>query len=74
MNDADPSDLTRAEETHGVYVHQTQILQVQNEPHSAGINLSLQFLHMLCLHSANQPDRRAMLARHRFDSQGHPRG
>jgi len=61
MNDADPSGLTRAEKTHGVYVHQTQFLQVQNNPCSAVINLSLQFVHMLRLHSANQTDRRAML-------------
>ena len=74
MNDADPSGLTSAEETHCVDVHQTQFLQVQNNPCSAGANLSLQFLHMLRLHSANQPDRRAMLVRHRLDSQGHPRG
>jgi hypothetical protein len=64
MNDADPSGLTSAEETHGVDVHETQFLQVQNNPCSAGANLSLQFLHMLRLHSANQPDRRAMLVRH----------
>jgi hypothetical protein len=64
MNDADPSGLTSAEETHRVDVHQTQFLQVQNNPASAGANLSLQFLHMLRSHSANQPDRRAMLVRH----------
>ena len=64
MNDADPAGLTTAEETHRVDVHQTQFLQVQNNPRSAGANLSLQFLHMLRLHSANQPDRRAMLVRH----------
>jgi hypothetical protein len=29
---------------------------------------------MLPLHSANQPDRRAMLVRHWLDSEGHPRG
>jgi hypothetical protein len=29
---------------------------------------------MLRLHSANQPDRRAMLVSHCLDSQGHPRG
>jgi len=64
MNDADPSGLTRAEKTHGVDVHQTQFLQIQNNPCSAVINLSLQFVHMLRLHSANQADRRAMLVRH----------
>ena len=74
MNDADPSGLTSAEETHRVDVYQTQFLQVQNNPCSAGANLSLQFLHMLRLHSPNQPDRRAMLVSHCLDSQGQPRG
>ena len=64
MSDADPSGLTSAEETHRVDVHETQFLQVQNNPCSAGAKLSLQFLHMLGLHSADQPDRRAMLVRH----------
>ena len=64
MNDADPSGVTRAEKTHDVDVHQAQFLQVQHNPSSARANLSLQFLHMLRLHSANQPDRRAMLVRH----------
>jgi len=74
MNDADPSGLTSAEETHRVDIHQAQFLQVQNNPCSAVTNLSLQLLHMLRLHSANQPDRRAMLIRHWVDSQGHPPG
>ncbi len=64
MHEADPSGSTSAEETHRVDVHQTQFLQVQKNPCSAGANLSLQFLHMLRLHSANQPDRRAMPVRH----------
>jgi hypothetical protein len=64
MNDADPSGLAGAEETHHVYVHETQFLQVQNDPCSAGAKLSLEFLHMLGLHAANQPDRRATLVRH----------
>lgn len=64
MNDADPCGLTGAEETHRVDVHQTQFLQVQNNPCSTGANLSPKFLHMLRLHSPNQPDRRAMLVRH----------
>ena len=64
MNDADPSGSTSAEETNRVDVHQTQRLQIQNNASSARPNLSLQFLHMLRLHSANQPDRRAMLVRH----------
>ena len=46
MNDADPSGLTSAEETHRVDVHQTQFLQVQNNPWSAGANLGLQFFHI----------------------------
>ena len=64
MNESDPCGLTSAEETHRIDVHQTQFLQVQKNPCSAGGNLSLEFLHMLRLHSANQPDRRAMLVRH----------
>jgi len=64
MNEGDPCGLTSAEETHRIDVHQTQFLQVQKNPCSAAGNLSLEFLHMLRLHSANQPDRRAMLVRY----------
>jgi len=74
MREADPPGLTRAEEAHRVDVHQTQFRQVQNNTCSAGADLSLQFLHMLRLHSANQSDPRAMLVRHRLDSEGHPCG
>ena len=62
MNDADPSGWTSAEETHRVDVHQTQFLQVQNNPCSAGGNLSLQVLHMLRL-LGQSAGRRAMLVR-----------
>jgi len=71
MDETDAFGLTCSKEANHIHVHQTQFLQIQNDPCSASLDLRLQFVQKLGPHSSNQPDRRGRSIRYFFDSERH---
>ena len=61
MEECDAFCLTAAEEAHHLDIHQRHLVQVQHHPGSIALYVCLQFLKILRLQMADQPERRVVL-------------